>query len=164
MQHRRLRPGPSRTALCSMRRNQVQNGAVGDAEQSDRADEGGEAGDGKPAVAAEIELPRPLPLNSQPAGNKRSPISMISCVSARTCLASSAAISTCRLVHSRRCSARDRSSCNHLGCKLGREIGLGLKTLEPAPVHLLKFVDQLGVSPHAFLNMLSSHGHKRRWD
>src|SRR5260370_10290620 len=102
MQHRRLRPGPSRTALCSMRRKQVQNGAAGDAEQSDRADEGGEAGDGKPAVAAEIELPRPLPLNSQPPGNKRSPISMISCVSARTCLASTVAISTCRSVHSRR--------------------------------------------------------------
>jgi hypothetical protein len=30
-----------------------------------------------------------LPLNSQPPGNKRSSISMISCVSARTCLASS---------------------------------------------------------------------------
>src|SRR5258708_11191391 len=102
MQHRRLRPGPSRTALCSMCRNQVQNGAVGDAEQSDRADEGGEAGDGKPAVAAEIELPRPLPLNSQPAGNKRSPISMISCVSARTCLASIAAISTSLSRHSTR--------------------------------------------------------------
>jgi len=39
---------------------QVQNGAVGDAEESGRADEGGEAGDGKPAAAAEIELPRPL--------------------------------------------------------------------------------------------------------
>src|SRR5882672_7435306 len=70
-------------AFCSTRRKQVQNGAVGDAEESDRADEGGEAGDGKPAVAAEIELPRPLPLNSQPPGNKRSPIFMISCVSAR---------------------------------------------------------------------------------
>jgi hypothetical protein len=83
-------------------RKQVQNGAVGDAEQSGRADEGGEAGDGKPAVAAEMELPQPLPLNSQPPGSIRSPISMISCVSARTCLASSAAISTRRLVHSRR--------------------------------------------------------------
>lgn len=102
MQHRRLRLGPSRTALCSMGRTQIQNGAVGDVEQSDRADEGGEAGDGKPAVAAEIELPRSLPLNSQPPGNKRNPISMISCVSARTCLASTAAMSTCRLVHSRR--------------------------------------------------------------
>ena len=68
-------------AFCSTRHKQLQNGAVGDAEESDRADEGGEAGDGKPAVAAEIELPRPLPLNSQPPGNKRSPISMISCVS-----------------------------------------------------------------------------------
>jgi hypothetical protein len=102
MQHRRLRLGASRPALCSTRRKQVQNGAVGDAEQSGRADEGGEVGDGKPAVAAEIELPLPLPLNSQPPGNKRSPISMISCVSARTCLASTAAISTCRFVHSRR--------------------------------------------------------------
>src|SRR6266404_9663486 len=101
MQHRRLRPGPSRPALCSTRRKQVQNGAVGDAEQSDRADDGGEAGNGKPAAAAEIELPRPLPLNSQPPGKKRSPISMISCVSARTCLASTAAISICRLVHSK---------------------------------------------------------------
>ena len=63
-----------------------------------------------------------------------------------------------------RCSARDRSSCNHLGCKLGGEIGLGLKILKPAPVHLLKFVDQLGVSLHAFMNVLSSHGHKRRRD
>src|SRR5260370_37607789 len=86
-------------AICSTRRKQVQNGAVG---ESDRADEGGEAGDGKPAVAAEIELPRPLPLNSQPPGKKRSPIAMISCVSARTCFASTAAISICRLVHSRR--------------------------------------------------------------
>ena len=60
MQHWRLRRGPSRTALCSTRRKQVQNGAVGDAEQSDRADAGGEAGNGKPAAAAEIELPRPL--------------------------------------------------------------------------------------------------------
>src|SRR5260221_12823025 len=89
-------------AICPTHRKQVQNGAVGDAEESDRADEGGDAGDGKPAVAAEIELPRPLPLNSQPPGNKRSPISMISCVSARTCLASTATISICRLVDSRR--------------------------------------------------------------
>src|SRR5882762_1103270 len=89
-------------AFCSRRRKQVQNGAVGDADQSDRADDGGEAGNGKPAAAAEIELPRPLPLNSQPPGNKRSPIAMISCVSARTCLASTAAISTCRFLHSRR--------------------------------------------------------------
>src|SRR5260370_38802366 len=102
MQHQRLRPGAFTPGFCSTRRKQVQNGAVGDAEESDRADEGGEAGAAKPGVAAEIELPRPLPLNSQPPGNKRSPISMISCVSARTCLASPAAISTCRLVHSRR--------------------------------------------------------------
>src|SRR5260370_10405405 len=102
MQHQRLRPGAFTPGFCSTRRKQVQNGDVGDAEESDRADEGGEAGDGKPAVAAEIELPRPLPLNSQPPGNKRSPIAMISCVSARTCLASAAAISTCWLVHSRR--------------------------------------------------------------
>src|SRR6266481_3163497 len=100
--HRRLGPGASRPALCSTRRRQVQNGAVGDAELFGRPDEGGEAGDGKPAAAGEIEPPRPLPLNSQPPGNKRTPISMIFCVSARTCLASTVAISICRLVHSRR--------------------------------------------------------------
>ena len=70
--------------------------AVGDAEQSGQANEGGEGGDGKPAAAAEIELPRPLPLNGQPPGNKRTPVSMIFCVSARRCLASTVAISICR--------------------------------------------------------------------
>ncbi len=58
-------------------------------------------GDGKPAGAAENQPPRPVPLNSQPPGNKRSPTSMIFRVSARTCLASTAANSICRLVHSR---------------------------------------------------------------
>jgi hypothetical protein len=36
MQHRRLRPSASRRPLCLTRRRQVQNGAVGDAEQSGR--------------------------------------------------------------------------------------------------------------------------------
>src|SRR5262249_52287457 len=76
--HRRIgRPGTSRPALCSTRRRQVQNGAVGDAEPSGRPDGGGGAGDGKPAAAGEIEPPRPLLLNSEPPGNKRTPISMI---------------------------------------------------------------------------------------
>jgi hypothetical protein len=58
----------------------VQSGTVGDAQQSVRADEGGEAGDGEPAAAAEIMLPRTLSLNSQPPGNKRAPTSLIFCV------------------------------------------------------------------------------------
>src|SRR5262249_14877757 len=83
----------------------VQNGAVGDAEQSARGDEGDEPGDGEPAAAAEVMLPRPLSLNSQPPGNKRAPTSMIFCVAARTCLASTLSSSMCRLFHSRRSAA-----------------------------------------------------------
>src|SRR5258707_5520790 len=51
----------------SMRRRQVQNGAIGDAEQSGRADEGGVARAGKPAGAPENEPPQPLPLTGQRA-------------------------------------------------------------------------------------------------
>src|SRR5258708_3034192 len=109
-------------AFCSTRRKQVQNGAVGDAEESDRADEGGEAGDGKPAVAAEIELPRPLPLNSHPPGNKRSPISMISCVSASPSFTSPPPISTPRYS----CGTAIYDTSNHVCARpFGRTAPIG---------------------------------------
>src|SRR5260221_3633229 len=67
MQDCRLSPRAFMPAFCSTPRNQVQNGAGGDAEESDRADEGGEAGDGKTTVAAGIELPRTLHFKRQSA-------------------------------------------------------------------------------------------------